>query len=263
MCFSCVPQPSSAGCSPSDTKPSTDQVLTKTPCGFGVRARCVSRSAMWIPVTPSAWARRAQPSRDVGGRGSVAEVGREVEERALDEPRDHARVRAAARHRRRSRTERALEVEHRLAQRVVRALGHRQRRVGVEAPPGLGDGVDIKRADLAAEPHHRRRRHLDRQVDEERAAATGGQQRLQEFDVVVPGDVFPDEADRALVEQATVLVLRVDHDHARTVEREVPLDERQHAPADGSEADHDERSVDVGVDGVVGHVELRAGRARG
>ena len=34
--FSCVPQPSSAGCMPSDTKPSTDQVLTNTFIGFGL-----------------------------------------------------------------------------------------------------------------------------------------------------------------------------------------------------------------------------------
>ena len=51
--FSCVPQPSSAGCMPSERKPSTDQVLTKTSIGFGFFARCVSRSAMWMPFTPS------------------------------------------------------------------------------------------------------------------------------------------------------------------------------------------------------------------
>src|SRR6478752_886474 len=33
--FSCVPQPSSAGCKPSEIKPSTDQVLMNTFIGFG------------------------------------------------------------------------------------------------------------------------------------------------------------------------------------------------------------------------------------
>ena len=39
---------------PRSTKPSTDQVLTNTPRGLGSRARWVSRSAMWMPLTPSA-----------------------------------------------------------------------------------------------------------------------------------------------------------------------------------------------------------------
>jgi hypothetical protein len=49
---SCVPQPSSAGWRPSLMKPSTDHVFQKTPTGLGCTARCVSRSAMWIPFTP-------------------------------------------------------------------------------------------------------------------------------------------------------------------------------------------------------------------
>ncbi len=58
--FSCVPQPSSAGCMPSDRKPSTDQVLTNTFIGFGALARWVSRSAMWMPLTRARLASRAQ-----------------------------------------------------------------------------------------------------------------------------------------------------------------------------------------------------------
>jgi hypothetical protein len=64
--FSCVPQPSSAGCMPSETKPSTDQVLTNTFIGFGRFERCVSRSAMWMPFTPSLRASSPQPSRLFG-----------------------------------------------------------------------------------------------------------------------------------------------------------------------------------------------------
>src|SRR5260364_332276 len=59
--FSCVPQPSSAGCMPSETKPSTDQVLTNTSIGFGFLERWVSRSAMWMPLTPSLCISCAQP----------------------------------------------------------------------------------------------------------------------------------------------------------------------------------------------------------
>ena len=61
--FSCVPQPSSAGCRPSEMKPSTDQVFQNTFIGFGRLVRCVSRSAMWMPLTPAFFISLAQPSR--------------------------------------------------------------------------------------------------------------------------------------------------------------------------------------------------------
>ena len=51
---------------PSDRKPSTDQVLTNTSIGFGCLARWVSRSAMWMPLTPAFLASRAQSSRVFG-----------------------------------------------------------------------------------------------------------------------------------------------------------------------------------------------------
>src|ERR1700681_2431429 len=64
--FSCVPQPSSAGCMPSDKKPSTDQVLTNTSNGFGFLARWVSRSAIWTPLTPTFLASLPHSSRVFG-----------------------------------------------------------------------------------------------------------------------------------------------------------------------------------------------------
>ncbi len=56
---------------PSDTKPSTDQVLTNMFIGFGRLERWVSRSAIWMPLTPSVWASRPQPSRLFGSFTSV------------------------------------------------------------------------------------------------------------------------------------------------------------------------------------------------
>src|SRR5207253_11208888 len=56
---------------PSETKPSTDQVLTKTLIGFGFFDRCVSRSAIWMPLTPSLWASWPQPSRLLGSLNGV------------------------------------------------------------------------------------------------------------------------------------------------------------------------------------------------
>ena len=48
---------------PSEMNPSTDHVFQKTSIGFGATARCVSRSAMWIPVTPTSRMNAAQPAR--------------------------------------------------------------------------------------------------------------------------------------------------------------------------------------------------------
>jgi hypothetical protein len=68
---SCVPQPSSAGCIPSERKPSTDQVLTKTFIGFGFLARCVSRSAMWMPLTPAARISAPHSAREAGAGAPI------------------------------------------------------------------------------------------------------------------------------------------------------------------------------------------------
>eukprot|EP01139_Manchomonas_bermudensis_P015062 Amastigsp_a509405_127.p3 type:complete len:133 gc:universal Amastigsp_a509405_127:682-1080(+) len=61
-----VPHPSSAGWTPSDAKPSTDQVLTNSPGSLGTADACVSRSAMWIVLMPRRAARAAHSSRVVG-----------------------------------------------------------------------------------------------------------------------------------------------------------------------------------------------------
>ena len=48
---------------PSEMKPSTDQVFQNTFIGFGRLVRWVSRSAMWMPLTPAFFISLAQPSR--------------------------------------------------------------------------------------------------------------------------------------------------------------------------------------------------------
>ena len=68
---SCVPQPSSAGCNPSEMNPSTDQVFQNVSIGLGARVRCVSRSAMWMPCTPAARMYSAHPARSPAA-GSTA-----------------------------------------------------------------------------------------------------------------------------------------------------------------------------------------------
>ena len=78
-------------------KPSTDQVFQNTLSGFGFLVRWVSRSAMWMPLTPAFFISLAQPSRSscAGSSNFEAEIVGEVDQRLLDEPRDHARIGAA------------------------------------------------------------------------------------------------------------------------------------------------------------------------
>src|ERR1041385_3494905 len=71
---SCVPQPSSLGCAPSLTKPSTDQVFTNSPGLLGMLGACVSRSAVWMTFAPAR--RRLTALGDVAALH--AETAREV-----------------------------------------------------------------------------------------------------------------------------------------------------------------------------------------
>ena len=240
---------------PSERKPSTDQVLTKTPIGFGFRARWVSRSAMWMPLTPRS---RIEPrpalavARSGLGEG-VADVAGDVEERLLDEPRHHAGIGAAAGDGGRPAGVLRLLLAHGVAERVVGALLRAGAFVEVEAGPRLDDGVDVERAEFAAEPHDVERGGVDREVDAEAAAAAGGEQRRKQVAIVLAGHGLLDEADVPLVAEPAVAVARIDHHEARRIEFEMALDERQHAPADRAEADHHQGAVDPAVNGPVRH----------
>src|SRR5229473_150437 len=54
-------------------KPFIDQVLTNSPGSFGISDTCVSRSAMWMTLTPSRSARRAQSPLLVGSPPPISE----------------------------------------------------------------------------------------------------------------------------------------------------------------------------------------------
>ena len=71
---------------PSEMKPSTDQVLTNLPFGLGSRARWVSRSAMWMPLTPARCIRRPQSSRGLRLGEIELELAGDVDQRLLDHP---------------------------------------------------------------------------------------------------------------------------------------------------------------------------------
>src|SRR5262245_49039699 len=56
------------------------------------------------------------------------------------------------------------------------------------------------------------------------------------------------EPDLALVEAATLAVVRRDDDELRAVEGDMPFDQRQGALADRAEADHHDRAVETGME---------------
>ena len=141
----------------------------------------------------------------------------------------------------------ALGRQQRLAQRVVRALFRADVLVEIEAEPRLDHGVDVERADLAAQRHDVDRGGVDRQVDAKALAAAGGEQRHQQLAVIVPGDRLLDEAHAVLLGELAVL-MRIDDDEARLVIVEMPLDQRQGAFADRAEADHDDGAGNFRMD---------------
>ena len=189
----------------------------------------------------------------LGLRSLVAEIAGEIDQRLLDEPGHHAGIGAAARDRGRAARILAPLGQHRLAQGVIGARLVAHRLVEIEARPGLDDGVDVERADLAAMTHEIERRRVDRQVDAETLPLARRQIFGQDVAVIVARDRKLDEADAALVQKFPVGIVGVDDDEAALVEFEMTLYQRQRALADRSEADHHDRASDAPVPRPMGH----------
>ncbi len=202
----------------------------------------------------------------VGGRLFELHAGfiGEIDERLLDEPRDHARVCAAGRHGGGATGVLVLLGAQGFAQRIVGALRVLHVLVEVEAEPGLNDGVDVENVELAAELHQIDRAGVDRQVDEKALARAFGQERLQELLVVVLGDMGLDMLDAVLGQKLGLVVAGIDDHHPALVELEVTFDQGQCSTADRAEADHDDRAGDLAIYriGFLGHFLLLAMRGR-
>src|SRR3712207_1403462 len=146
---------------------------------------------MWIAFTPRSRNSRAQPRRSAGSscgspvsrapisaaslaswetrpgfapclltavgarptspRGPVMPSARADQRRLLGELGDQAGVGALRAHGGRAATELAAQLDHALAQRVVRAFGRREGGVEVDAAPRLHHRVEVERAPLVAE----------------------------------------------------------------------------------------------------------------
>jgi hypothetical protein len=171
-----------------------------------------------------------------------------VKERALHEVAHHAGVRTVRQDRRRPPA--VAKRERRLAQRVVRALRERFGLVGVAARPGLDAGIDVERAELAAEADDVDRRDLDRHVHDEPAAR---EERRELAAQVLPRERRLHEAHTLELGQPPVAVVRSEHDQLVARRTDVPEDQRQHALADRPEPDHHDRAGELRVDGVLRH----------
>ena len=198
-----------------------------------------------------------------------AEIGGEVDQRLLDEPRHHAGIGAAARHRGGAAGVVAPRRQHGFAQSVVGARFRLHGGVEIEAGPRLDHGVDVERADFAGELHDVERGGVDREVDQEALARTCGEQRHQKVAVIVARHRLLEEAHAALVEQRAIVVAGIDDHELRAVECEMAFDQGQGAPANRAEADHHDRAIDAVINRPVGHgavlqnvTELRAPRGR-
>ena len=183
----------------------------------------------------------------------LAEIAGDVEQCLLDEPRHHAGVGPAGGDRRRAAGIAAARRQHGFAQRVVGTRFRPQRRVEIEARPRLHDRVDVEHVEFTGELHERHRRRIDRQVHAEALAFAAGQQRGQQFAVIVLRHRRLDIANAPLVEQRAIGIIGIDDDETAAVEGEVTLDERQGPLADGAEADHHDGAGDRPVNRPVGH----------
>jgi hypothetical protein len=150
----------------------------------------------------------------------------------------------------RARGTRALRGQRVLAQRIVGARFRPLRCIEIETEPWFVDGVDIERAEFVAEFHDVGGAGIDREIDAEALAAAFGEQRRQQFAVIVLGHGLLDEAHIVLLAmRLAAFILGIDHRDARLVVVEMPLDHRQRAFADRAEADHDDRAGDARVNG--------------
>ena len=180
--------------------------------------------------------RQRGPALARGGRQArLADVARDGQQRLLDEMRDQTWIGAMRQHRGRPARQRAGQLEHGFAQRVVGALRGGERRIGVAAGPGFDAGVEIQRAELLAQRDQRHRGHVDRQVQQEVAAA---QQRRQHVAIVAAGQRL--DAHGNAIRRGDRRPTRIAGDDADLRGRDVDVaqDERQDALADAAEAQH-------------------------
>ena len=129
-------------------------------------------------------------------------------QRLLDHPGHHAGIGAAAAHGGDAAGAPPAQIEHALAQRIVRALRDRAVAVGVEARPRLDDGVDVEGVEVLARAPSGRPRRCRPTGSRHAAARPRGEQRGEHLAIILLGQRLVDELDLALVQQAAIAVVR-------------------------------------------------------
>jgi len=110
-----------------------------------------------------------------------------------------------------------------------------------------------KRIGVLAEFHQIDRGRIDREMDDHAATATAGKERLEDVAMVFAGYRKVQEANLTFVKQAAVGIIGCDDDEFLAIKGKVPLDQRQGAFADRTEADHDDWAVKAGEQNRVFH----------
>ncbi|MNX82227.1 hypothetical protein D3C86_1139500 [compost metagenome] len=175
----------------------------------------------------------------------------EIDECLLHEPGHHAGIGAAGGNRGRAAGPARSFLQHGFAQRIIgsgRIVG-----IGIEIKTGprFHHGVDVKHAVLATDPHQVDGGGINRKIDAEALALHAFEKRLENFLIVLLGQMFLDVADVSLGQKGGDILARVDDDEPGPVEIEMTFDQRKSAAPDGAEADHDDGAVNIAVNRVV------------
>lgn len=111
--------------------------------------------------------------------------------------------------------------------------------VVIKTRPRLNDSVEIQHAEFTAQPHDINRFSIDGQVDTEPLSLTLGQQRGEHIAEVVTSDVLNMVSHTVFVDDGTLGKFGFDDNAPSAIKLDVPVQERQSAPADRPEANDD------------------------
>ncbi|KAF1853680.1 hypothetical protein Lal_00031196 [Lupinus albus] len=175
----------------------------------------------------------------------------EIDQRLLHEPRHHAGVRPAGGNGRRAAGLACLFLQHGLAKRIIGSGCIVGIGVEIKARPWLNHRVDIEHAVFAAEPHQIDGSGIDRKIDAEALALNALEQRLQNFLVILLGQMCADVVNIPLGQKRGDIFARIDDDEPGLVEIEMTFDQRKSTAPDGAEADHDDGAVNIAVNRMV------------
>ena len=184
------------------------------------------------------------------GGGGNAGIGGQAQERLFVQPGHHAGIGPAARSRGRATDVVAAQRADLFAQGVIGAVGVRQGGAKVKARPRFDNGINVLHAEFGAKLHQQDTVHIDRKIDDHPLAR--GEQPAQRGGVVIRRQGELQMADAMVLQDMGKLARGFDHGELAAVKPDMAFDQGQRAAPDRAEADHDQRPVNAGVNGM-GH----------